>query len=239
MPRVRNIQATERPRPHPARPGGVDLAVDQRGDRERERDREADIAEIEQRRMHREPDVLQDRVEVAPLGRRLRDAQERVRGDQDEEIERAGDPGLHGEHVGAQCVRQVSSEQRDQRAEDAQDQHPQQHRAFVIAPHAGELVDERHRRVRILEHVQHREIGADVSRGERAERGRREGELRERGRAGDTHQGRVVRARAPQRHRRLDQRERERQHQRVVAELGDHFFAPGAAASLLFAPARP
>jgi hypothetical protein len=44
--------------------------VDQRGDGEGEGDREADIAEIEQRRMDREADVLQDRVEVAALERR-------------------------------------------------------------------------------------------------------------------------------------------------------------------------
>ena len=77
----------QRPRPHPARPGGVDAAFDQRGDGEGERDREADIAEIEQRRMDGEAGVLQDRIEVAALERRLRQAQERVRGEQDEEIE--------------------------------------------------------------------------------------------------------------------------------------------------------
>ena len=53
--------------------------------------------------MHREADVLQDRIEIAAFGRRLRDARKRVRGDQDEEIEGAGDPGLHGEHIGLQA----------------------------------------------------------------------------------------------------------------------------------------
>ena len=52
----------------------------------------------EQRRVYREADILQHRIEVPPLERRARDAQERVRGEQDEEIECAGDPSLHGEH---------------------------------------------------------------------------------------------------------------------------------------------
>ena len=141
MPSVRNIQATSvHGRTQRAQAASI-LPSISAAIGKRERDREADIAEIEQRRMHREADVLQDRVEIASLGRRLRDAQERVRGHQDEQVERARDPGLHGEHVGAQRVRQVRAEQRDQRAEQREDQHPQQHRAFVIAPHAGELVD--------------------------------------------------------------------------------------------------
>ena len=67
MPAVRNIQAasvhglTQR-----AQAASV-LPFDQRRDREGERDREADIAEIEKRRMDGEADVLQDRVQVLAL----------------------------------------------------------------------------------------------------------------------------------------------------------------------------
>ena len=49
----------QRPGPHEARPGGVDASADQRRRREGEDDREADIAEVEQRRMDREAGVLQ------------------------------------------------------------------------------------------------------------------------------------------------------------------------------------
>ena len=42
----------------------------QRRHREGEGDREADIADIEQRRMDREAGVLQDRIEVLPFERR-------------------------------------------------------------------------------------------------------------------------------------------------------------------------
>ena len=47
------------PGPHPAGPGGADPPLDQRGDRERISEREADIAEIEKRRVKGEARVLQ------------------------------------------------------------------------------------------------------------------------------------------------------------------------------------
>ena len=72
MPAVRNIQAASVHGRTQRAQAAIDAALDQRRDGEREGDREADIAEIEQRRMHREADVLQDRIEVAALDRRLR-----------------------------------------------------------------------------------------------------------------------------------------------------------------------
>ena len=219
----------QRPRPHPARPGGIDAAVDERGDGEGERDREADIADIEQRRMNREARILQDRVEIAALERRVGDAQERVGGQQDEEKEGDRDPGLHAEHVGLEPRRQIAAEQRDQRAEQRQDQHPQQHRAFVIPPHAGDLVDQRLERMGVLEHVDDREIRAQVAGDQRAERERDESELRERGRPGDAHEHRIVAARADDRHAGLHERQAQREHQSVMAELGDHRGAPALA----------
>ena len=173
--------------------------------------------------MHREADILQDRIEIAAFGRRVRDARKRVRGDENEQIERAGDPGLHGQHIGLQACRKVGAEQRDQRTEQREDQHPQEHGALVVPPYAGELVDQRHRRVRILEDVQHRKVGSDVAGGQRSERGSHEHELRQRRRARHAHQCRVVGARAPERHGRLNQRERERKNERVVPELRRHF----------------
>ena len=100
----------EHPRPHIARPGRIDAAFDQRRDGKRKRNREADIAEIKKRRMNREPDILQQRIEVAPLGRRVGEAQERIRADENKEIKRRRDPGLNAERVGAQARRQIASE---------------------------------------------------------------------------------------------------------------------------------
>ena len=70
MPSVRNIHAPEHPWAHGAGEIGRDVAGQQRADREAEGDRQADIAEVERRRMEREADVLQQRVEPLPLRRR-------------------------------------------------------------------------------------------------------------------------------------------------------------------------
>src|ERR1700677_3601396 len=87
-------------RPHEARPGRVDPALDQRRRSERIDDREADIAEIEQGRMDREAGVLQDWIEVASLERRGREALERVRGQENEGEEGEADQALNGERIG-------------------------------------------------------------------------------------------------------------------------------------------
>ena len=202
----------EHPRPHPARPGGVDAAFQQRRNREREGDREADIAEIKQRRMKGEARVLQDGIEVAALERRVGNAHERIRRGENEKIEGGGNPGLHRERIGLELRRQIVAEGRHQRAEQSQDEDPQHHGAFVVSPDAGEPVQQRHRRMRIVVDVEHREVGRDVAGGKRAERDRHKGELRQRRRRRDAHEHRVVAARADDRHRALDQSKPQRQH---------------------------
>jgi len=91
--------------------------------------------------MHREPDILQHRIEIASLHRRIRQPQERIGGDEDEQIECRRDPTLHGQHVCPQRQRQIVAECRNEAAEQGQDADPQQHRALVIAPDAGDFVD--------------------------------------------------------------------------------------------------
>ena len=68
---------------------------DKRADREGESDREADIAEVERRRMEGQAGVLKQRIEAPALRRRRREARERVRGEQQEGIkaERRSRPG--------------------------------------------------------------------------------------------------------------------------------------------------
>ena len=93
----------QRPGAHPARPGGVDPALDQRGDGEGVGHREADVAEVEEGRVEGEAGVLQERVEVVAVGGRDGEAQEGVRGGEDEAEEGDGDRGLDGEDAGAQA----------------------------------------------------------------------------------------------------------------------------------------
>ena len=66
---------------------------------------------------------------------------------------------------------------------------------------------------------------------QRAERHGQEHELTERARAGERDQAGVAPRRAPERQRALDQREAERQDQREMADLDDHWPAPSPAAS--------
>ncbi len=77
MPSVRKHPGDQRPGPDETGEGGVDAPADQRGGGEGKGDREADIAEIKQRRMNGEAGVLQDRIEVRALQRRLATAARR------------------------------------------------------------------------------------------------------------------------------------------------------------------
>ena len=176
--------------------------------------------------MEGETRVLKDRIEIAAFKRRVGDADERIRGDENEQLECGSDPGLHGERVGLERRRQVAAETCDQRAKERKDRYPQHHRAFVVAPDAGEPVDQRHRRVGILIDIENRKIGNHVALGKRQESDRHKRELRQRRRSGETHQQRIIGARADDRHDALDQRQPQRQHQGVMAEFGDHFSAP-------------
>ena len=74
--------------------------------------------------MNGEAGILQDGIKVAALQRRLGNAQEWIRRDQNEENECHRDPGLHREHVGFKTRRQIAPEQCDQCAEQAEDEHP-------------------------------------------------------------------------------------------------------------------
>ena len=140
----------------------------------------------------------------------------------DEQEKGDGDAGLHGEHVGAQRVRQVAAEEGDGGAEQREDQHPQQHGAFVVPPHAGDLVEQRLGRMRIGPHVLDREVGRDVGVGERAEGDGEQRELGERGGLGDLHQAGIAGVRAPGGQHHLHQRHGEGQHDGEMSEFDDH-----------------
>ena len=105
----------------------------------------------------------------------------------------ARDHALHRQHARAQVGRQVVAEQRHRRAAQRQHEHPQQHRAFVVAPDAGDLVEQRLVGVAVLDDVDDREIRGDVGVHQRRHRQRDQRELRQR---------RVAAHRHPRRHRR-------------------------------------
>ena len=134
---------------HPARPGRVDAALDQRRDGEGKGHRQANIAEIQHRRMEGQPRVLEQWVEIGAVQRRRRQPREGIGGGRQKQQKADPDQPLHPQHTGPQRRRQGHTEKGDGGAEQSQDQHPQQHRALVIAPDAGHLVQHRHRRMGI------------------------------------------------------------------------------------------
>ena len=173
--------------------------------------------------MDGEADILQDRVEVLALDRRFGKAQKRVRCRQDEGEKGRADPALHGQHVGLERLRQIAAEGRDRRAEQRQDQRPEQHGAFVIAPDAGELVDQRLFRMGVLDHVEKREVGNQISIGERRKGDGDEQELHHRSARRHRHRaGRVTAKETHHRQDRLGDGDRQGQNQGKVAEFYDH-----------------
>ena len=55
--------------------------------------------------MEGEARILQNRVEVTPLEWRIGDADEWIRGNENEKLESCGNPRLHGERIGFQLDR--------------------------------------------------------------------------------------------------------------------------------------
>ncbi len=176
--------------------------------------------------MEGERGVLQDRIEAVAVGGRRIDAQERIGGEQNEEAERHRDRGLHGEHVGFQRRRQVAPEGGDGGAEQGEDQHPQDHRALVVPPHAGDAIEQRLGRVRVRHDVGDGEVGGHVGVHQRQERDEQQSELAQRGGLGHRHQARIAHMRAPRRHHHLQDGDEQRQDEREMPQLDDHLALP-------------
>ena len=176
--------------------------------------------------MDGEAEVLQDRIEVTAFDRRRRKPGEGIGRGKDEQEEGGADGALHGEHIGTQGRRQIAAEDGNERAEEGEDEHPQQHRAFVIAPGAGDLVDHRLQRMRIFPHARHREVRIGIGAGQRPERQRRQHEAGQRHRATDGHHALIADPRADQGHRHLHQRQRESQNQREMSSLNHGCLQP-------------
>src|SRR3546814_326971 len=99
----------EHPGPHRPRESCADVAGDERADREGKSDRDADIAEVERRRMEGEARVLEQRVKSLPHRRRRIEALERIGGEEEEGGEAEPDRRLRRQRseesrVGKECV---------------------------------------------------------------------------------------------------------------------------------------
>ena len=119
-----------------ARPVTVDAALDEPGDGEGEGKRQSDIADIECRRVKRQPQVLEDRVQAAAVQRRGFKPRERVRGEKAEGEKARRHHRLDGKRADLQAEIDSLPAQRQQAAEQRQDQDPQQQRALMVPPGA-------------------------------------------------------------------------------------------------------
>ena len=114
--------------------------------------------------------ILQKRIEARALKRGGVEAQERVGREQQEGEKADADQPLDTQHAGAQTGRQVAPEPGDHKAEQCEDQNPQQHRSFMISPDARHLVEHRFERVGRLRDKCYRKIGHHIRVCQRAER---------------------------------------------------------------------
>jgi hypothetical protein len=80
------IHAAKNPRAHRLGEPGIHLVRKQGANREAERDREPDIAEVERRRMEGEAGILKKGLSPCPRRRRIQ-PRERIRGDEQESVE--------------------------------------------------------------------------------------------------------------------------------------------------------
>ena len=155
--------------------------------------------------MGRESWILQQRIERMPLDGRLGEPRQRVGGEHHVGDEEHAQRPLHGHREALQARRQALGE-RDRRAVAGEHEAPQQDRALVAAPGAGDLVEQRLFGVRIGRHVGDREIGGDEGVDQRRERERHASKRAERRSfAGSGQDGAACPARC-ERHPRLQQR---------------------------------
>ena len=107
-------------------------------------------------------------------------------------------------------------------AEQGKHQHPEQHGAFVIAPDAGHLVEQRLCGMRVEINVRHREIGNHIRVHQGGEGERDQRDQADRGRVDNARDAHVARTGRVERCERLRQRHEQRQNEREVPEFNDH-----------------
>ncbi len=117
--------------------------------------------------MDGEPRILQNWIEIPALDRSIRNSGKGIGGQQNEQDKGRGNPGLHSQNGCGQIFRHAAREQGDQSAEQDEDENPQKHRAFVVSPHTGYLVDERLIRMGVFENIENRKVGCEIGPGQR------------------------------------------------------------------------
>ena len=176
--------------------------------------------------MPRHAGVLQERIEIAPLERRGKQALERIRGEQEEEMKSDADERHHRQHARPKDMWKRGAERRYRESPAREHRRPQQHRALVGAPDRGDLVDERQRGVGVLCDVGEAEVGGDEHLRQAEIGDAEQQELRARGGHRDRHPRRDSAPGPEHRHHGLDRCDQEAEDQRQMTELANHWLAP-------------
>ena len=155
----------ERPAARGDDPPLVRATGEQRAHREGERDRQPDVAEVEQRRVGHHVRVLEARVQAGPVRRRRpawRTASPRRRAGTRRRPRRRRPPGRPRRRDRAR----PAVEQDRSRSVAGQDQQPEEERSLLPAPEGGDRVAGRQLAARVLRDVDEREVVADERREE-------------------------------------------------------------------------
>jgi hypothetical protein len=132
--------------------------------------------------MERQARILEQRIEPLPVLRRRIEPHERVRGESEEGVEAQPDRRLRAERRRQRRARQPPLECIATPAPASREHgHPEQHRAFVIAPRARHLVDQRLHRMAVGRDEQHRHVAAHEQGDQQPERQQGQQPLHQRG----------------------------------------------------------
>jgi hypothetical protein len=135
------------------------MTGDQRRHAERVRDRHADKAGVERRRMDDHPVALQRRIETVAVGGRRGDERgERVVVHHHQKEEEHLNGGDDGHDIRNQLAVALAVHVDRRRPEDRQQEHPEHDRAVEPAPVRCDLVEERLDAVRVVRDVSDREV---------------------------------------------------------------------------------
>mmetsp|Transcript_68794 Transcript_68794/g.161818 ORF Transcript_68794/g.161818 Transcript_68794/m.161818 type:complete len:499 (+) Transcript_68794:746-2242(+) len=224
----------QHPGSRPARPARRQLVLQQRGHRKRKAHRKAHIAEVEQRRVGGHAGVLQQRVQVAPLGGRRQQPAEGVGRERDEGQEACRHKAQHALHPRRKRGRQRGAARGHQRTPGRQHPRPQQQRALMPAPGGGDAITQRQLLAGIGRDIGQRGVHLHKAGHQRGQRRAEQHKADRSQRPGQRHPAPLAALGAPQRQHRLCHGRRERQQQRELTELADHgwpAFCSAAAAS--------
>jgi hypothetical protein len=166
--------------------------------------------------------ILQQRVQVAAIGRSRKEALERVRGEQHEGEKTRAQHAHDAEHPRHHVLGQLRAERAHREHPDPEHQAPQKERALVAAPHAGDAVMQRQRAVRIHGDVRDREVVGHERPRQAAEGEGDEHRLRLRRRPRHAHPGDVAFCCTHQGHEGLDERNDKSNRERELAQFRNH-----------------